>query len=208
MKRNNGFTLVELLGVIIVLGVLALIIIPNVTNTLKKNEQELYEAQLVMIEESARGYITENFFTIDLNKEFIIYLKQLQNGNYIDKNIENPKTGKIFGRCLAVVVTPLDTSSSSTGYKIKINEDTVNNPCTSTDSIVYGDVNGDGKIRLVDAAFIQEYVAGTRELTSVQLIAADVNLDGVVDDTDAQLVVDYCALKINKLPVTDLGETE
>lgn len=42
MKNKKGFTLVELMGVIIILSILLLIAIPNVTSTLDKAKKETY----------------------------------------------------------------------------------------------------------------------------------------------------------------------
>ena len=43
---KKGFTLAELLGVIIILGVIALISITAITNTMKENKEELYNIQI------------------------------------------------------------------------------------------------------------------------------------------------------------------
>ena len=41
MKRKNGFTLAELLGVITILGLLALLIIPAIDKTVKESNETL-----------------------------------------------------------------------------------------------------------------------------------------------------------------------
>ncbi len=40
MKGKNGFTLVELLAVIVILGLLMVIIAPKITNTLNESEKK------------------------------------------------------------------------------------------------------------------------------------------------------------------------
>ncbi len=42
MKNKNGFTLVELLAVIVLLGVIMLIAVPNVMSILDKNKKDIY----------------------------------------------------------------------------------------------------------------------------------------------------------------------
>ncbi len=49
MKR--GFTLIELMGVIVVLGVLAAISTIAVDKIIKENKQSVYEAQIASIED-------------------------------------------------------------------------------------------------------------------------------------------------------------
>ena len=41
--NNKGFTLVEILAVVIILGILITIMIPSVTHLLKENEERNYE---------------------------------------------------------------------------------------------------------------------------------------------------------------------
>ena len=52
--------------------------------------------------------------------------------------------------------------------------------------VVYGDVNGDGFIDIVDAALVQQRVAGWD--VALDEVAADVNGDGYIDIVDAALV--------------------
>lgn len=42
MKNNKGFTLVELLGVIVILSIIMLIAIPNVSSMLERNKRDQY----------------------------------------------------------------------------------------------------------------------------------------------------------------------
>lgn len=59
---------------------------------------------------------------------------------------------------------------------------------------IYGDVNGDGIVNIVDALFLAQYLAGTRTLTPCQLIAADVDGDGIITATDSQYLANYTVL--------------
>lgn len=52
-------------------------------------------------------------------------------------------------------------------------------------SVLYGDVNGDGKINVSDAGLAYAIVKGTRTATDAQLAAADVDGNGKVNVTDA-----------------------
>lgn len=67
--------------------------------------------------------------------------------------------------------------------------------------IVYGDVNGDGKINMTDATIIFQFYAQRRELTEAQIKAADVNGDGKVNMTDATIIFQYYAQRRTELPV-------
>ena len=54
-----------------------------------------------------------------------------------------------------------------------------------------GDVNGDGKINILDANLAASYYNEVIDLTDIQLLAADVNRDGVVNILDANLIASY-----------------
>ena len=54
-----------------------------------------------------------------------------------------------------------------------------------------GDANGDGKLSVADATFIQKYLAGMYTLTDVQKVAAEVTGDGKLTVSDATKVQKY-----------------
>lgn len=62
--------------------------------------------------------------------------------------------------------------------------------------VILGDVNGDGAIDGFDVITIDLYIANLRELAGAYLEAADINQDGLVDDSDYQLCIDISALKV------------
>ena len=55
-KKNNGFTLVELLAVIIILGLLAVITVPKINKTLKESRKSISDASAVGLERTAENY--------------------------------------------------------------------------------------------------------------------------------------------------------
>lgn len=61
--------------------------------------------------------------------------------------------------------------------------------------VMLGDVNGDGKIDIIDAGLIVQHVNKIRTLSEAQLAAADVNNDGAITIIDAGIVVQY----VNKI---------
>ena len=62
ITNKKGFTLVELLGVIILLGVIATIIAPNILKTQKKSEKELFEDSVNALIRGAQMYYANNDF--------------------------------------------------------------------------------------------------------------------------------------------------
>lgn len=107
MSKNKGFTLVELLAVITLLGLIALITIPVVTNAMAKQKEKLYYDQLNQLIKAAQNWGTDN---TDILRELPgvcvdsnwvqISLSMLKNGSsdvtYLDKDFINPKTSENF----------------------------------------------------------------------------------------------------------------
>ena len=75
MKLNNkGFTLVELLAVIVILLAISMIAIPNITASLEKNKGKLSDSQKKIIVSSAELFISEN-------KNSLSYYSSFMNGS-------------------------------------------------------------------------------------------------------------------------------
>ena len=74
-------------------------------------------------------------------------------------------------------------------------------PASDNKVVLYGDANLDGTIDIKDKTTIQRYLAGIRELTVEQFVAADVDGDGIVDIKDVNLISHYCAGNIQSFPV-------
>lgn len=62
--------------------------------------------------------------------------------------------------------------------------------------VILGDVNGDGAIDGFDVITIDLYIDNLHELTGAYLEAADINQDGLIDDSDYQLCIDISSLKV------------
>lgn len=59
---------------------------------------------------------------------------------------------------------------------------------TTLKALLLGDVDSSGSIDLTDANIIKDYVDLKVELTSIQLMSADINRDGIVDMSDVSIL--------------------
>lgn len=95
--NKKGFTLVELLAVIVLLGLIALIAAPAITGIIKQSKDSLSDSQKQSIEMSAKNWATDNMGKLPSNGNCILVkLSTLQSGGYADLEIKDPKTGKIL----------------------------------------------------------------------------------------------------------------
>lgn len=121
---KKGFTLVELLGVIIVLGLIGLIAIPAVTNSLNKYKKNLCETQVSYMIESARNWGADHLLQLpDDGETMTIKLSQLIKEGYMkgDQNatseadklkVVNPNTKEYFEPDPTITITGLKKSYS------------------------------------------------------------------------------------------------
>ena len=71
--NNKGFTLVELLGVIVVLLLVLLVAIPSVTSTFERNKNKIDEQKRQVILSAAEIYVSKNKGMLDYNSFFSGY---------------------------------------------------------------------------------------------------------------------------------------
>ncbi len=68
MKLNNkGFTLVEVLAVIVILSILMAIMVPSVSNILKKNRENNYKDLKSSIVSAAKVYLSDNRYEVTIS---------------------------------------------------------------------------------------------------------------------------------------------
>ncbi len=103
---KKAFTLVELLGVITVLGIIGLITIPVVNNTIKSSKQRAYDAQVKEILKAAEDYLADHLDELEdgsilcekssytnINITYIS-VRKLQVDGYIPESIKDPRTNE------------------------------------------------------------------------------------------------------------------
>lgn len=139
MKLNyKGFTLVELLAVIAIMGMLAVIMVPTISGVIEENKTNNSENLKNSIKSSARAYISDNRYEIKLddsscandirNITFIgndyideskITVELLVNKGYLKSNsgeIIDPKTNKSIDKNNSYIKVTYDCSSKDFKY--------------------------------------------------------------------------------------------
>ena len=95
MNSKKGFTLVELLGVLVVLGLISVIIVPKVIDSITTSKESAYQTQVETIENAAKKYGISNdlLYPKEGEKKYIAVKDLIAVGELSDKEIINPKTG-------------------------------------------------------------------------------------------------------------------
>ena len=134
--KKNGFTLTELLGVITVLGLIALIVFPNVNKSIKNSKKKLYDQQVSLIEKNARRWGVEHSDLLP-NSGSIYYLnlEELITGGYISqKTVKDPRDNSAMGGCVVIIFND-DYNQYEYTYDEACGTGVINPP-TSKDDII------------------------------------------------------------------------
>lgn len=102
MNKNKGFTLVELLAIVVILAVIMVIAAPSMTNQIKRTEEENQSILNQKIENAAHLYAAKYYATKLLSGEEINFtLRQLQEDGII--NLKNNCTDELSNQKKIVV---------------------------------------------------------------------------------------------------------
>ena len=98
---------------------------------------------------------------------------------------------------------PNKTTTTKVTTTTKPNKTTTTKATTTTTTTIssYGDVNLDGKVDIVDAIFLNKYLATLIQFSDAQVANADCYQDGVLNDQDTTALMQFIILLIDDLPV-------
>lgn len=93
MKNNKGFTMVEILAAIVIMGLLTTIAIVSVSSVINKAEKNHYKTQEKNMIMAAKSYSQDNrnFLPKEIGGSKIIMLSELQNRKYIGDVLDRSK---------------------------------------------------------------------------------------------------------------------
>lgn len=96
---KNGFTLIEVITVLILLAIIGLIIVPTINDSISKSREKSYDENVAIIIEASKKWVVKNDTKIT-NNQYILPVRVLIEENYInntkDGKLKNPKKPNEF----------------------------------------------------------------------------------------------------------------
>ena len=90
-KKKNGFTLVELLGVLIVLVILSMVVVTTYTKLKKDADTTIDDALAILIKDASVTYVKKNKTNIEVNNVYCLTLDDIVNDNLLSNPVKNAK---------------------------------------------------------------------------------------------------------------------
>jgi type II secretory pathway pseudopilin PulG len=181
MKNKKGFTLAELLGVIIILGTIAIIAFPPIINQIRKARKTIDETFLNTIKIASEQYLMERNLTKVGN--YCISLNVL----VLDKKLETPIINSSGEEISSGYIFYIDYNSGESQL-VENDEDLI---CIKTiynlDNVskiepLYVDLNNDYLVNETDVNLLENYI--NNRATSLTEETADINNDGSANNAD------------------------
>lgn len=116
-KKKKAFTLVELLGVLVVLSIITLVLFPLISTYVENTRKKTYDSEMDIIIVGLKNYSTEHEEILPLNEgEYVILtLGQLKSYGIVANTIKNPMDGKELDDSTEFKIT-----KTATGYNYEI----------------------------------------------------------------------------------------
>ena len=118
--NKKGFTLIELVAIILIISLLVIIVLPKITNSVNNFSPKTDKLMMKMIEEAAKLYVEDNINSLEENENgyYCVPLTELVDKEYLKSGIE------ISGK--DVIKTQTMKITQDNEYKIEFVE---NNEC-------------------------------------------------------------------------------
>lgn len=111
--KKNGFTLVELISVLVILAVIALITVPALLNVIKDSKQKAYDRNITMIKIAMENWKNKNSSLLPKKGEKIyLTISELKHESFLDQTLMNPLTELPFPNDMLLTI-----SNDNAGYQ-------------------------------------------------------------------------------------------
>ena len=120
--KEKGFTLVELLAVLIILAIIFVISVPLMTEILDQSKNTLYKKQIDTILDASYDYSLKNInYLPEEDNVSYITLGELKYEGLIDYDLTDPETNERFQDELVISINKVGTGYENKDIHAKLN---------------------------------------------------------------------------------------
>ena len=207
--KNKGFTLVELLGVIVILAVIIILTFPAISKVLSSSKETITQKQIYTILGAAYDFSLKNINLLpDTNKVNFITLGELKNEGLIPFDIKNPSTKEMLPDNLVISI-----KNVGAGYKYSNNNSklegeylyTVELDKLESDKNLLPDITieGEGLTKNSNGSYIMLLELGdtytTPEYTSESSKGVDITSNVKINKTKNNQIIDKIDTNISSI---------
>lgn len=126
--KNRAFTLIEMLVVVIIIGIMFIVVVPNLTNVISNQNDKALKIHLDNLEQATKLYIFKNRGKVLSNSSYTLNYQTLINEDYISE--------ADIKCCGNIVINVLEDHSDSKDivYNLKCVYGDNNEPTTKNDN--------------------------------------------------------------------------
>lgn len=112
MMKEKGFTLVELLGVLIILTIIILVLFPTISTYINNTKEKSFDSEMKIITTSLKNYAEGHKEILPLGEgEYVVLtLGQLKDFGIVNSILKNPLDGKQISDSMEVRITKHNAS--------------------------------------------------------------------------------------------------
>ena len=104
--NKKAFTLVELIGVLVILSVLTLVAVPGVLKIIKNSKQKAYDTNITMIKTAMQDWKNNNSNMLpSVGEKIYLTISQLKHEGNLTHELINPLTEKSFPNDMLLTIT-------------------------------------------------------------------------------------------------------
>jgi len=184
---KKGFTLVELIAVIVLIGVIGLLVVPVINNTIKNNKEKLFNNQIKEIENATLkwAYLNTELLPKEENGVASITISELKKEGLLPLDIRDPRNDTLISNETIITIT-----YKNNNYDITVDKENITN-----DNTIY---NENGPILVLNGNNI-EYVEINNTYEELGAIAKDANGNNL----DVSIQYLYNSNEVGTIDTTD-----
>ena len=107
--KKNGFTLVELLSIVVILGIIVVVALPQISGSIGSKKEKQYNKIVKIVENAGKVYLTENVTRDSVS------IDKLIKSDYLTSGLKNPINNTPLTGCVKKI-----TSDGVTKYKYEV----------------------------------------------------------------------------------------